>query len=70
MVIKTLNDHESFSDLWFYWFSVARRLHHYAASWSHIQYSCLRGGVIYENIKVLESTIEVYGNMQVIKRHY
>ena len=26
--------------------------------------------VIYENIKVIESTIEVYGNMQVIKRPY
>ena len=26
--------------------------------------------VIYENIKVIESSIEVYGNMQVIKRPY
>ena len=26
--------------------------------------------VIYENIKLIESTIEVYGNMQVIKRPY
>ena len=26
--------------------------------------------VIYENNKVIESTIEVYGNMQVIKRPY
>ena len=26
--------------------------------------------VIYENIKVIESTIEVSGNMQVIKRPY
>ena len=26
--------------------------------------------VIYENIKVIESAIEVYGNMQVIKRPY
>ena len=26
--------------------------------------------VIYENIKVLESTIEVYGNMQVIRRPF
>ena len=26
--------------------------------------------MIYENIKVIESTIEVYGNMQVIKRPY
>ena len=26
--------------------------------------------VIYKNIEVIESTIEVYGNMQVIKRPY
>ena len=26
--------------------------------------------VIYENIKVIESTTEVYGNMQVMKRPY
>ena len=26
--------------------------------------------VIYENIRVIESTIEVYGNMQVIKIPY
>ena len=26
--------------------------------------------VIYENIKVIESTIEIYGNMQVIRRPY
>ena len=26
--------------------------------------------VIYKNIKVIERTIEVYGNMQVIKRPY
>ena len=26
--------------------------------------------VIYENIKVIESAIEVYGNMQVIKKPY
>ena len=26
--------------------------------------------VMYENIEVIESTIEVYGNMQVIKRPY
>ena len=25
--------------------------------------------VIYKNIKVIESTIEVYGNMQVMKNH-
>ena len=26
--------------------------------------------MVYENIKVIESTIEVYGNIQVIKRPY
>ena len=26
--------------------------------------------VMYENIKIIESTIELYGNMQVIKRPY
>ena len=26
--------------------------------------------VVYENMKVIESSIEVYGNMQVIKKPY